>query len=1016
MAEPLIRIVLRDEFTAQVQVMKDRLKQVNAEVRTGKAQQEFKALETSVKSAANEIRTAVRITGAGALISGGFLATVTAINRQLDSFAHEKLQLHYTAQELGTTVENIEHLVNVGRALGQTREQAAAGVTGLISGLRNLQTFGPVSKEWQALAEGARGSGIRLANDLTAAMRSGGVKAATKLAFERMKEMAPEARKSFSEIFNMGTVAWMDAMEIGPLRERVHIGEGALRRYMVSMINLDTSLQNVKDRIGIAVMPAFDRLMEKLDNFLSSSGVGAKLENYFTRFANFLETGIDWEVFGKNMKWIFDQLRSFFRWLRLTLRQMDPYVKQMGGWSTIITGALVVGAIGWFTGVGFGLATMAKWAAFLPLIATGAAIAGAVKTEGSDPTKQSSEDTTKLQSGATNTTQQQQEAAAQREKVIAEMRAAALAGGMSGTVPGYARLQQGTMRRPGARGQRPREASTQAQYFMTQTRRQNEGLSETVQGVTQQIKKMNDFYSLFRVQESAAQFFTGGGGGPGGGGGDGPPGGGGDTGPKVIPGSRAPLVPGHVPGQTPPDPRKFTVTPSAGTPIVAGRGGYVSKTELQDRLGILIKNSGLSGYVPPDGARYGIKTGSAEEWAALMTNLAGGESSFRATTHGDKGSFGGYGSRGLFQLSPQDAITYGIQRTPFTIAQLEDPDFNARVAVIIAAKLARQGGIGNPVNGMAQYWAGAKGRLARGDYGVGRYGTIVRPPAAAQNVPVENLTVKPDDSRPIDPSLFDPNPILPYDSPADKALKGTDRPGMTTSGGDVRLGERGAHDYTRGGVKTQAWLIDTVQQATRALPPGYVAEVISTVDQRARTPWHPSGRAIDIQIYRIDENGKRIAIPNTGNRNVPGYEIYERVALAAKQYAARVYPNQTFIWGGHFNSGVPYDRMHFQSGGVSARGFTREQLDTPVLPGFGVKPGNITPDGKPADGVKELKTIPQSPPDDSILFDPSPLERRLNVNVKVRASRNTKVRTDSSKNIDMKIDRNMTTPDETAFA
>jgi Transglycosylase SLT domain len=154
------------------------------------------------------------------------------------------------------------------------------------------------------------------------------------------------------------------------------------------------------------------------------------------------------------------------------------------------------------------------------------------------------------------------------------------------------------------------------------------------------------------------------------------------------------------------------------TPLKAGQGGYVDQAALQDRLAQHIAGTKLNGYVPADGARYGIKTGSPQEWAALMKNLAGGESSFRATTHGDKGSFGGHGSRGLFQLSPADAQTYGLQKTPFTIAQLEDPEFNIKAAVQIAEKRALAGGIGDARSGMAKYWAGAGGRLNRGDYGV----------------------------------------------------------------------------------------------------------------------------------------------------------------------------------------------------------------------------------------------------------------------------------------------------------
>jgi hypothetical protein len=143
------------------------------------------------------------------------------------------------------------------------------------------------------------------------------------------------------------------------------------------------------------------------------------------------------------------------------------------------------------------------------------------------------------------------------------------------------------------------------------------------------------------------------------------------------------------------------------------------------------------------------------------------------------------------------------------------------------------------------------------------------------------------------------------------------------AGGDIRLGEAGAHGYQRGGVQTQPWLVDTVREASRSLPEGYRAEVISSVDSRGTgTPWHPSGRAIDIQIYDPQNN----KVPYLGGPNVPGWSIYENMAIAARQHQEKNYPGEKFTWGGHFNSGTPNDRMHFQSGGVSARGFTPEQM------------------------------------------------------------------------------------------
>lgn len=141
-----------------------------------------------------------------------------------------------------------------------------------------------------------------------------------------------------------------------------------------------------------------------------------------------------------------------------------------------------------------------------------------------------------------------------------------------------------------------------------------------------------------------------------------------------------------------------------------GGPGAMDKQQLRGQLEKEITNSPLNGFVPPDGERYGIKTGSPKEWSHFMTELAGKESGYKPGAVGDVGSFGGHGSRGLFQLSPQDAQTYGLNRgKPFSYDQLHDPATNMRAAVDIMNQRVRQGGIGGR-QGAAAYW----GPLQRG--------------------------------------------------------------------------------------------------------------------------------------------------------------------------------------------------------------------------------------------------------------------------------------------------------------
>tara|TARA_R100000900_G_scaffold18491_1_gene15401 strand:- start:1863 stop:3110 length:1248 start_codon:yes stop_codon:yes gene_type:complete len=122
-----------------------------------------------------------------------------------------------------------------------------------------------------------------------------------------------------------------------------------------------------------------------------------------------------------------------------------------------------------------------------------------------------------------------------------------------------------------------------------------------------------------------------------------------------------------------------------------------------------VADSSLNGFVPEDGAKYGIKKGTPDEWARYFTNLAKLESSYKTTTVGDQGRFVG-NSNGLFQLSPNDATNYKFQSNPYTISELRDPEFNTNQAIKIHEHWMDRDGIisgrsstGKPL-GAARYW------------------------------------------------------------------------------------------------------------------------------------------------------------------------------------------------------------------------------------------------------------------------------------------------------------------------
>jgi hypothetical protein len=136
----------------------------------------------------------------------------------------------------------------------------------------------------------------------------------------------------------------------------------------------------------------------------------------------------------------------------------------------------------------------------------------------------------------------------------------------------------------------------------------------------------------------------------------------------------------------------------------------VDPKKLQSYIGKHVAESRLNGFVPKDGARYGITKGTPEEWSRFFTGLAKMESSFGKSTVGDVGKFKG-NSNGLFQLSPRDALNHKLKNTEFSKAELQDPETNTKAAIAIATNLMLQDGvIASGKKGAARYW----GPLRRG--------------------------------------------------------------------------------------------------------------------------------------------------------------------------------------------------------------------------------------------------------------------------------------------------------------
>lgn len=161
-------------------------------------------------------------------------------------------------------------------------------------------------------------------------------------------------------------------------------------------------------------------------------------------------------------------------------------------------------------------------------------------------------------------------------------------------------------------------------------------------------------------------------------------------------------------------------------PISSDRSGYVNKDELRAYIISQLENSTLKGNIPSDGSDFGINEGTVDEWAELLFQLAGKESSYNRFESGDPNvSYIPGGSHGLFMLSERDANTYqkflpenlwgkgsgknerGQNIRLYTQDQLQDPTLSTDVAIKIF-----------------EHWVGKRGAINRnpeGQKGVSSY-------------------------------------------------------------------------------------------------------------------------------------------------------------------------------------------------------------------------------------------------------------------------------------------------------
>jgi hypothetical protein len=125
-----------------------------------------------------------------------------------------------------------------------------------------------------------------------------------------------------------------------------------------------------------------------------------------------------------------------------------------------------------------------------------------------------------------------------------------------------------------------------------------------------------------------------------------------------------------------------------GGPLAVGGGGRVNPTSFFRSAVEKFRNSPLNGFVPRDGARWGITKGTPEEWARLATATAQQESGFNANAPGG----------GLLQMRSGDLARYGVH------GNVNDP--NAQLQGMVnqwSRHIPKFGAVSEPGSGPGTY-------------------------------------------------------------------------------------------------------------------------------------------------------------------------------------------------------------------------------------------------------------------------------------------------------------------------
>ena len=433
---PTVEILIRDEVTAQLERERARIRAAagNNELFAG-LQAGFAGLESSIKSLAQTIGRdfgiILRLTGASGFLGGGLVAGIDKAMQAVSGLTRAAEDNRYLADQIGLTSAQLSNLTARGQALGMSSEQSKAGVVSLAKAMRELQLQGRDAPIYKALVEAGGASGARVGDQLIAAVKGpGGYEAGIRQFAKLMGGMNGDAQRKLSEIFNLGSIAFRDLYTVNDIPNILELAGPQARHLNVAMASLNISFDNLKTRLGGAVMPAFEKLSETIDKFLQ--GPGAKLVQQFADWVSTLN--IPWDNIAKGLVGAVEALGSIFEWGKKTVGDLEPHSGKVNAWGPILrklVSAVVPGFVRHLMSLGHALSFLGQQKAVVEKIT--AAIGGG---GGGDTTKPL------LPMPQPNQLKPQKQSRADDDQIPAAAQPASFMSGRSGYfIPGYATEQ-----------------------------------------------------------------------------------------------------------------------------------------------------------------------------------------------------------------------------------------------------------------------------------------------------------------------------------------------------------------------------------------------------------------------------------------------------------------------------------------------------------------------------------------------------------------------------------------------